>query len=411
MAALRKDSKGRALYQGEYERNDGKYKFAYTENGKRRCLYASTLEDLREKERVINKLQYEGIDTYLNGTATLNYLFDRYIQMKKNLRNKTRENMKFVYNRYVRNSFGNKVCSEIKYSELVLIYEHYLNEKGLALNTLKSINRVLYPVFEMAIRDNIIENNPCTGALAAASKKPGKNHGVRKALTLEEQRHFMNYIKNTPKFRHWLPLFTVLLGTGCRVGEVIGLRWCDINLEEREIDINHSIVYYAEVGAKTSKSVVHVSLPKTEAGIRKLPMIPCVYAAFMEEQANQAENGSNTVEIDGMTGFIFANRFGNVHNPQTINLAIKRILEEHNAKEVLDAKRENRDPVIIPSFSCHCLRHTFCSRLVENGEDVKTVQALMGHANYETTLDVYAEISDMKKKEVMNNLGTMTDFF
>ena len=131
----------------------------------------------------------------------------------------------------------------------------------------------------------------------------------------------------------------------------------------------------------------------------------------MEEQANQAENGSNAAEIDGMTGFIFANRFGNVHNPQTINLAIKRILEEHNAKEVLDAKRENRDPVIIPSFSCHCLRHTFCSRLVENGEDVKTVQALMGHANYETTLDIYAEVSDMKKKEVMNNLGTMTDFF
>lgn len=65
----------------------------------------------------------------------------------------------------------------------------------------------------------------------------------------------------------------------------------------------------------------------------------------------------------------------------------------------------------ILSFSCHCLRHTFCSRLVENGEDVKTVHALMGHANYETTLDVYAEISDMKKKEVMNNLGTMTDFF
>lgn len=112
-----------------------------------------------------------------------------------------------------------------------------------------------------------------------------------------------------------------------------------------------------------------------------------------------------------MSGFIFLNRFGNVHNPQTINLAIKRILEEHNAKEVLDAQREHRDPVIIPSFSCHCLRHTFCSHLVENGENVKTVEALMGHANYETTLDVYAEISDMKKKEVMNNLGTMTDFF
>ena len=64
MASERKDSKGRALYQGEYERPDGKYKFSYTENGKRLYLYAPTLTKLREKEKKINRLQIEGIDTY-----------------------------------------------------------------------------------------------------------------------------------------------------------------------------------------------------------------------------------------------------------------------------------------------------------------------------------------------------------
>lgn len=411
MASERKDSMGRALYQGEYERPDGKFKFAYTENGKRLYLYAPTLAELREKEKKVNKLRLEGIDTYLSGTASLNYLFERYIRMRSGLRAKTRENMKYVYCHYVKEKIGYKGVSEIMYSELVLFYEHLLDEEGLSLNTLKSVNRVLLPVFEMAVKDDIILNNPCTGALAAASAKPGKNHGVRKALTREEQWHFMTYLKETPEYRHWLPLFTVILGTGCRIGEVIGLRWCDLDMENRVIDINHSIVYYAEQGAATSKSVVHVSLPKTVAGIRKIPMTPKVYEAFMEERRTQEKKGFNTTEIDGMTGFIFTNRFGNVHNPQTINLAIKRIQEDHNAKELLKAAKEKREPVLIPSFSCHCLRHTFCSRLIENDQDIKTVQTIMGHANYETTLDIYTEISDMKKKEIMNDIRITGNLF
>ena len=60
-----------------------------------------------------------------------------------------------------------------------------------------------------------------------------------------------------------------------------------------------------------------------------------------------------------MKGFIFMNRFGYVHNPQSINRAIKRIYESYNAEEVVNASKQHREPVIIPHFSCHHLRHTF----------------------------------------------------
>ena len=270
---------------------------------------------------------------------------------------------------------------------------------------------MLHPTFQLAVRDDIIRTNPSDGVMAQVKKKPGKNHGVRHALTLEQQRAFMNYTANSPVFCHWTPLFTVLLGTGGRIGEIIGLRWQDLDFEKRTISINHSVVYYAQEGAKTRKSVFQVSLPKTEAGIRTIPMLDAVYDAFQEEYEVQKENGFNSTEIDGMTGFVFCNRFGNVHNPQTVNRTIKRILESCNAEEVLKAKKEKRQPVILPHFSCHHLRHTFCTRFCEQETNIKVIQSIMGHANIETTMDIYAEVTDMKKEESMKHLSEKYDVF
>ena len=78
-----------------------------------------------------------------------------------------------------------------------------------------------------------------------------------------------------------------------------------------------------------------------------------LYDALKEEYIWQEKNGFNQTEIDGMSGFIFSNRFGNVHNPQAVNRAIKRIYEAYNAEEIVKAKREHREPVLIPHFSCH----------------------------------------------------------
>lgn len=90
---------------------------------------------------------------------------------------------------------------------------------------------------------------------------------------------------------------------------------------------------------------------------------------------------------------------------------IKRILENYNAEEVINAKKERRQPVIIPNFSCHHLRHTFCTRFCEKETNVKVIQAVMGHANIETTMDIYAEVTDAKKKEAIENLSHNLDIF
>ena len=192
-------------------------------------------------------------------------------------------------------------------------------------------------------------------------------------------------------------MFTVLLGTGCRIGEALGLRWQDLDYDRRTISINHSLSYYQK--PESNKSVLRISKPKTEAGIRTIPMLDVVKDSFEMLYEEQLENGFNETEIDGMSGFIFCNRFGTVPNPQTVNHTIKRIANSYNADEVVRAKKERRDPIILPNFSCHHLRHTFCTRLCENETNLKVIQSIMGHRNIETTMDIYAEATEEKKQE------------
>ena len=96
-------------------------------------------------------------------------------------------------------------------------------------------------------------------------------------------------------------------------------------------------------------------------------------------------------------------------NPGAVNRAIKRISDSYNAEEILDAKKEGRDPILLPNFSCHHLRHTFATRLCEAESNLKVIQSVMGHKNIETTMDIYAEATDRKKKESFNVLADKLD--
>lgn len=410
--AARKDSKGRALRTGEfYRKSDGKYAYEYNDPyGTRRRIYSKDLKKLREREEQLIKNQLDGLDTYVAGTAELNYLFDRYISTKSELRSTTYSNYVYMYDRYIRGGFGKKKIGEIKYSDVLYFYYDLMKNQNLQVNTLESIHTLLHPTFQLAVRDNIIRNNPSDGVMAEIKKKAGKGKGVRHALTLEQQRAFMNYVANSPIYCHWCSFLTVALGTGCRIGEIVGLRWEDVDMEKRMIDINHSLTYYPRRD-ETYVCEFRVSLPKTEAGIRVIPMMDQVHEVLEAEYARQKEEGFCEKEVDGMTGFIFSNRNGMPHNPAAVNRALKRIREAYNAEEIVLAKKKHREPLIIPHFSCHHLRHTFCSRFCENETNVKVIQDIMGHKDISTTMNIYAEVTDSKKKSAMDELARNLNVF
>lgn len=408
----RKDNKGRALRKGEtYRESDNRYSYSYKDiYGKRKFIYAKDLKKLREREAILFKDQLDGLDVYVAGKAKLNFVFDRYISTKTELRETTYTNYVYMYDRFIRDGFGENKIGDIKYSDVLYFYYDLINNKGLQINSLETIHTILHPTFQLAVRDEIIRNNPSDGVMAEIKKKSKDKKKTRHALTVEQQRAFMNYIAESPVYNNWNLIFTVLLGTGCRIGEVVGLRWSDVDFENRTIDINHSMTYYPRK-KDTYKCEFKVSLPKTEAGIRVIPMMEPVYEVLKEEYDKRKEEGFCPVVVDGMTGFIFINRFGMIHNPASINRAIRRIYESYNAEEIVKAKKEKREPLLIPHFSCHHLRHTFCSRFCENETNIKVIQQIMGHASVETTMDIYAEVNDGKLQESMEALARNLDVF
>lgn len=101
----------------------------------------------------------------------------------------------------------------------------------------------------------------------------------------------------------------------------------------------------------------------------------------------------------------------NVPNPQSVNRAIKRIIADYNATEEVAAKKQHREAVLLPDFSAHHLRHTFCTRLCENETNLKVIQSVMGHKDIQTTMDVYAEATEQKKQESFERLAAKLDIF
>ena len=411
MRKVRKDTKGRPLHCGEiYRKSKGLYCYSYIDPlGKRRYLYAHGLDELREKEKRVKKDTLDGINKYAFAQSDINFAFDRYISTRTTLRGSTLSNYLRTYDRHVRETFGKRKLAEVNYSDVLLYYNSLLNEKKLSLSTIDTVHILLYSTFEMAVRDSVIRLNPTRSVMRELKKKVEGRPEPRHALTIEQERAFLQFVQKE-EYARWKPLFTVMFGTGCRIGEILGLRWKDIDFKNNTISINHCLTYYPKTD-KDYRCEYAIHRTKTESGTRVIPMLEKVKEAFLEEKEIQERTGHHCIaEIDGMKDFVFCNRFGGLLNCESVNTVIKRIVGDHNASEEIIAVREGREPVIIPMFSCHITRHTFCTRLCENETNIKVIQYVMGHKDIKTTMNIYAEVTESKKQEIFKQLNSENIF-
>ncbi|MCM1541842.1 MAG: site-specific integrase [Blautia sp.] len=412
MAQSRKDSKGRVLRKGETVRADGTYQYAYYDEAKkRRYVYANDLISLRNKEEQIYKDSLDGIKSVEANNMILNDMFDKYMSTRSDLSPRTYAGYLYQYNAYVRNTIGFRKLSSIKYSDIVAFYTKLSDKENLSLGTIEHLHRELHPAFEMAVRDCIIRTNPTHSALGQFKKRSGVKRGIRTALKPEEQRAFLDFMDNHPVYDHWEPIFVFFMGTGLRVGELSGLTWKDVDLEKNEITVDHAAVYFAGKMNKSSEKV-YMSTPKTSAGIRKVPLVKEVKEALKQIKKYQQENGIFCVqEIDGWRDFIFLNRFGRIFLQQDLDRALDRIIDAYNDAALHEAAKAHSEALVLPHFTCHSLRHTFCARFCENETNLKVIQSVMGHVDIKTTMDIYAEVSEERKKKSMDALAENLELF
>ena len=399
LVKVRYDKNRVRLNPGESVRKSGGYCYRWTTSDKKRhSIYASTIEALRAKEAQIEDDRRWGIREDQSNT-TVNEIFELWKLTKRGIRDRTRTSYIYFYELFVMPVFGTKKIQKVKRSEVKAFYNSLIEERGIKISTLDNVHTVLHQVFQLAVDDYVIRANPTDRILTELKRAIGKDTEPRRALTLDQERLFFKEVYSKPQYQKWFPLLYIMANTGMRIGEISGLRWCDIDLENRRISVNHTLVYYNHRNELGCCYTIHS--PKTKNSIRTVPMMASVRDAFLMQKEYMKLAELKCVDhIDGYDDFIFVNRFGHVFNQSAVNSAIHRMVRNINM-EILENADEDSEPLLIPYFSCHILRHTFATKMILMGMPVKALQDILGHKEFSTTMDVYVDKSqELMQREI-----------
>ena len=255
MANAKKDSKGRKLRENESQMPDGRYRYRYTDKDcKRKAVYSWRLVpadkmptgkrqdlSLREKELAIEKDLQDGISS-MGKSITVNEQFLNYLDSKAKLAVTTRNNYFHLWEKHIKdNPIGHAFIANVKKSDILKFYKHLSEDLGFSNGTIQLYQNILYPAFDLAVEDDLIRKNPCKNCMKDYAQ--GSLSSNKKAIPREEQIALMRYIQSDATYSVYYPMFVLMLGTGCRIGEALGLTWNDINFEEQYVDINHQAIY------------------------------------------------------------------------------------------------------------------------------------------------------------------------
>ena len=391
----RRDNKGRLLKSGESQRSDGRYAYKYIDTfgepqfvyswklvptdkvpaGKRPCL------SLREKIKQIQKDLDDGIDT-IGKKMTVCQLYEKYTRQRGNVRKGTQKSRQQLMKLLSEDKLGAASIDSVKLSD-AKEWALRMKEKGISYKTISNDKRSLKAAFYTAIQDDCIRKNPFDFQLNTVIEDDTE---PKVPLTAEQEESLLSFMQSDSVYQKYRDEVIILLGTGLRISELCGLTETDLDFENRIINVDHQLLRSAETG-------YYIEKPKTQSGIRQIPMSEKVYEALGRVLENR--KGTKQITIDGYSNFLFLNRDG---CPKTnVNYAT---MFRGLAKKYNKTHEEALPKVMTP----HTLRHTFCTNLANAGMNPKALQYIMGHSNITMTLNYYAHATFASAKAEMERL-------
>ncbi len=277
---------------------------------------------------------------------------------------------------------GNMKISDIRKINITYFYEQ-LQEKGISYGTVSFYHKLLSSVFNMAVDNELIRNNPTKRALEVVEG----THQKREALTRKQQEGLLTYLYKHDRDMYRKVAF--LIGTMCRVSEFAGLTWEDIDMKNRIIVIDHQLQYKKTGGDNFD---FHITSTKN-THTRKIPITDDVYDVLSELHKYFFILRKDYC-VDGKKDFLFYSKSGKLLNITSFNYDLKRAVEKYN--ETAEYK--------IDRISAHTLRHTGCTRDAEDGMDIKVLQYIMGHSNTQITNNVYNHVNEERAASEVGNV-------
>ena len=305
------------------------------------------------------------------------WLFDYRI---KDLKPKSFEKYEGIYRNYIKGTELGRV--KLKDLRTTHIQKYYNNlQKTKPVSTIKGLNTRLKPCLGEAEKQGYIQKNYCK----MVTLPKDNTTKVISILTKEEQDIFIQSIQN-----HKLNvLFLVALGTGLRLGELLGLKWNDIEFDTGILTVNRTLSKIKN--RDTGKYEVIEQTPKTKNSNRSIPIPQNILYKLKEYKKEQNKQRLLVGEAYINNNYIFTDDIGNVIDDKRPGRNLKTILTK------LD----------IEPIKFHALRHTYATRLFEANIPPKTVQALMGHSDISITMDVYTHVMEDTKLEAIEKLNNI----
>ena len=356
------------------------------ENGKyiRKQFYGKTQKEVKEKlEEFKNQMSLGALPS--DDKLTLEHwyytwLFDYRI---KDLKPKSFEKYEGIYRNYIKGSTIGKIkLKDLRATHLQKHYNELLDIYNKPVSTVKSLNTRLKPCLAEAEKQGYIQKNYCK---MVTLPKDNTTKEI-KVLSSEQQKLFIEAIKG-----HNLEvLFLVALSTGLRLGEILGLKWSDIDFNTGTLTVNRTLQRVTQIDRNGNReSKVIEQLPKTKNSIRTIPIPKNILIKLKDYKVEQSKNRLKLGDLYSNNDYVFCDKLG---------YPIDDKRPARNLKSVLT--KLNIDPI-----KFHGLRHTYATRLFEANVPPKTVQVLMGHYDISITLDVYTHVMEDTKVESVEKLN------
>ncbi len=391
----RTDSKGRVLKTGESQRKDGRYVYKYQDiHGESKFLYSWRLnptdpltkgkrecKSLREKEKELQRDLYDGIDSS-GKKITVCQLYEKQNALKPDVRKNTEVGRSYLMKILKEDKLGSMAITSVTVSDCKN-WAIRMKKNGYSYQTINNYKRSLKASFYTAVNDDLIRKNPFNFNLNDVLTDDTKRKEI---LNKEQVNKLLEFVENDRTYKRYRNEIIILLNTGLRISELCGLTDKDIDFEKGFISVNHQLL--------KDKDGYRLTEPKTECGIRKIPMLDVTRKAIQEQMEVRKE--VNVVSVVGHSDFLFYTHQGQPTYGEIYSSTFSNLVKKHNKMYKDD---------ILPPVTAHILRHTFCTRMANAKMTPNNLQYIMGHKNITMTLGYYTHASCESAFEEMMSLA------
>lgn len=384
-----KDLKGKELGVGLSQRKDGRYQARLTKNSGKRL--EKNFTKAVEAREWLTKEKY--LDNNLNEcNMTVDEWYNYWIENFKEgiVKDNTTRNYRVRYEHNIKQFIGFVKLSEVRQIHCQKILNKMFDSGEYSNGTIELTAITMHAIFKSAVQNEYISKNPADNLKI----KRRENTEERRVLTREEQRVFKQYAKNTLYYN----AYSLVLETGLRAGEIGGLKWDDIDFDNKVLYVNRTILQ------DKNKGGFYYGLPKSQLSKRKVPLTDEAIKVLNDQKKVQNKLKFNNINwVDKWDGLVFTTINGNPVGSSTFRTMMIRIVANINK----DREMNSNDGHYEEFEHCymHSLRHTFATRCIEKGVQPKMLQKMLGHSSLQVTMDLYVHITDEHISEELDKMN------